>query len=159
MSKYGFAIKSAADLLEKAKHDAERFNREGNDAVTWSYAAMDYIQTAWHLADWIASESGESVTKIRSDIDAHCSGMFMLLGDIACGQKHWHRDGKNNPPQVAAKTTAPPLKIGLSALGLAAAYHESPYVIDKHGRKVYAQILIRDTLEAITQFVSDGGMK
>lgn len=158
MSKYAFAVKNAAALLEKAKHDADRFNRKKNDAITWSYAAIDFIQTAWHLADWISNECGQPLKQVRQDLDALCNGSFMLAGDLANGQKHWKRDG-SNPPQVVAKSTAPALRTRMGLHGLPVSTRESPFVIDNSGKKIYAQILIRDTLGALEKYMSDRGMK
>ena len=157
MSKYAFGIKTAAALLEKARHDADRYNQPKNDATAWTYAAIDYIQTAWHLAEWIARETGQTANQVRADIDALSSSLFMLLGDLANGQKHWKRDS-GNPPQVVAKTTAPAPRRRLGPHGLPLNYRESPYVIDNNGRKIYAQILIRDTLQAIEKYMSNLGL-
>ena len=157
MSKYAFAIKNAVDLLKKARHDADRFNQKGNDALTWTYAAIDYIQTAWHLADWIARETGNTKKAVRNDIDKLCAGLYLLAGDLANGQKHWQRDG-SNPPQAVAKTSAPGARRRLSPIGLPMNYRETPFVIDNNGRKIYAQILIRDTLDAIEKHMKSLGL-
>ena len=57
VSKYAFAIKDAAALLEKARYDAQRFNSRspftptgGNASLHATYAAIDYTQTAWNLS-------------------------------------------------------------------------------------------------------------
>ncbi|MCH8100586.1 MAG: hypothetical protein IIB74_09135 [Proteobacteria bacterium] len=157
MSKYAFSVKNSAALLAKAKHDAERFNRPNNNAIAWSYAAIDFIQTAWHIGDWISKESGQPLSQVRQDIDELCNGSFFLVGDLANGQKHWQRDGKN-PPQIVAKTSAPAPRMRPSLLGMATNYRESPFVIDSTGKKIYAQILIQDTLRALEKYMSDRGI-
>jgi len=157
MSKYAFGIKTAATLLEKARHDADRYNQPKNDATAWTYAAIDYIQTAWHLADWIAGETGKTKKQVRADIDALCGGLFMLAGELAVGQKHWKMDPRYTP-QVIAKSTAPPLQWRRTPIGFTTKRRESPCVIDNDGRKIYTQILIQDTLQAIEKYMRKLGL-
>ena len=85
MSKYAFSVKNSAALLAKAKHDAERFNRPNNNAIAWSYAAIDFIQTAWHIGDWISKESGQPLSQVRQDIDELCNGSFFRVYAEVCG--------------------------------------------------------------------------
>lgn len=158
MSKYAFGIKTAAALLEKARHDADRFNQKGNNALKWTYAAIDYIQTAWHLADWIAGETGETKKQVRADIDSLCAGLFMLVGELAIGQKHWKID-RPDTQQDIAKSSAPSPRLRRTPIGLTLMRRESPYVIHNDGRKIYVQILIQDTLQAVEKYMSDRGMK
>ena len=158
MSKYAFAIKNAAGLLEKAKYDSDRFNNRRHDEITWSYALIDYMQTIWHLADWLSKELDVPLNQVRDDIDAMCDGMYKLAGDLACGQKHWERDGKSNPPQIVAKASAPALRSRPSLMGLSMRRREPPFVIDNNGKKTYAQIILRDTLAAVESYMKDQGI-
>lgn len=158
MSKYAFAIKDAAGLLEKAKYDSDRFNNRRHDEITWSYTLIDYMQTIWNLADWLANELGEPLGQVRKDIDARCNGMYMLAGDLACGQKHWERDGKSNPPQIVEKATAPALRSRPSLLGLSMRRREPPFVIDNNGKKTYAQVILSETLAAVEGYMKNQGM-
>ena len=154
MSKYGFSIKTSRDLLDKAKYDAERYNRMDFDERTWSYALMDYIQTAWILADWIAAETGQSKTKVRKGIDVLCAGLFKLIEELAIGQKHWEIDRAGGPQNIA-KTTAPAARYIAGLDGDPMRMHEKPYVIDNDGNKILAGFLIRDTLSAIEKYLSE----
>lgn len=90
-------------------------------------------------------------------IDTLCNGYFMLIGDLANGQKHFQR-ASDNPPRVTAKTSAPVPKRRLTTFMLTANYRESPFVIDDTGKKIYAQILIRDSLSAIENFMRASGI-
>lgn len=157
MSRYGFAIKTAADLLAKAQHDAGRFNslcRMHNAgmyaAKELSYAALDSMQTAWHVADWIADETGVPLDSVRDKINQHSKGAYFIVGDLACGQKHYKRTGKRNPPQSVYKSTAPPPVSGPMIDFDTLDNDSSPlYVIDIHGQRHDARTLINETLSAI----------
>ncbi|MCH8866652.1 MAG: hypothetical protein IID58_07370 [Proteobacteria bacterium] len=154
MSKYGFSIKTARDLLDKAKYDADRYDRMDFDERTWSYALTDYIQTAWHLADWIAAETGQSKTEVRKGIDVLCAGLFKLVEELAIGQKHWEIDRAGSPQNIA-KTSAPAARYVAGLNGDPMRTHEKPYVIDNDGNKILAGFLIRDTLSAIEKYLSE----
>lgn len=82
----------------------------------------------------------------------------MIAGELAIGQKHWKID-RPDTPQVIAKSTAPAPRWRRTPIGLTVKRRESPYVIANDGRKIYAQILIRDTLGALEKYMSDRGMK
>lgn len=162
MSRYGFAIKTAADLLAKAEHDAGRFNslcRMHNAglhaAKELSYAALDCMQTAWHVADWIAVETGAPLGSVRQAINQSSNGAFFIVGDLACGQKHSQRTGKRNPPQSVHKATAPPPTSGPMIDFDTLDNDRSPlYVIDLQGRHHDPQTLINASLDAIRAYLS-----
>jgi hypothetical protein len=98
--KYGFGVSSAAELFAKAQADARRFSEWRLSGAPQSYALIDYIQTAWQLADWIAAETGGDKRYIRDEIDALCPDKFKLLGELANGQKHWHRTEHTKVPET-----------------------------------------------------------
>ena len=162
MSKYAFAIKDAAALLEKARYDAQRFNSRspftptgGNASLHATYAAIDYTQTAWNLSEWIAHERGISagatgsqqkaaIRAVHAAIDALCNGLYLLLGDLANGQKHWRRDAPY-PPHSVQQSESPRFSTRLGTMGVTKSVPGAPYVIDANGKRIYAQIIIRDT--------------
>jgi hypothetical protein len=75
-----FALRTAADLLQKLRHDYERMERDALD----QYAAFDFFVTADHLPDWIHPGREGKKRLLRS-----ANWRLKVCHQLANGLKHF----------------------------------------------------------------------
>jgi hypothetical protein len=92
-----FDLKSAKDLLAKAKHDLTRLQH----APTDSYVAFDLFVTLRHIPEWIFAGDAK---KAGSLFDSHVE--LRVCRHIADGAKHFSVTGKQHHQIQSTKKTS-----------------------------------------------------
>ncbi len=85
-----FTLRTPRDLREKLEADFVRLSDADPVSQAAQYAAFDFFVGAWHLADWLASATGASLSSCRSYPDA------ALVSHIANGAKHFSVDTRRH---------------------------------------------------------------
>jgi hypothetical protein len=85
-----FELRTAKQLLAKLETDFERLQAAAPVSQDAQYAAFDFFVTAEHLAEWFATETGQTKSSLRAYRDG------ALVSDVANGAKHFRLDSKRH---------------------------------------------------------------
>ena len=148
-----YGLRSAADLFAKLRRDSAALEAEVSSDLTFNF-----VVTAYHLKEWIASDPSIEVDPTKLERIAR-SKWFQACRDLANASKHFELDPRRNPDPTQSAESEKGYGVGRSGVGAFGHGEEAISIELKSGETVTVLQLVQEIMALYQSFFEEGDVR